>query len=243
MKAQLVTDGRRKRKKMMCFRVWKTSFHLKLSFPQATAETYTITATPTFLFFRNTVRVETYQGADAAGLEERVKRHTENDPGNSGDSDIPKGYVSGWQLYSLQMLPTLNTKFSTFIIWYYKSTWVLNGARANCAWLLYGLSWRQMLIKRCPAVLWCFSDGPHAFCQQSWLWVPEWERRLWLRELLKQRAVLPGVWLRWAGISCRAHLPPTSKSLLFSVIANANPEKSRHFNSVVQLLKEWMNGC
>lgn len=71
------------------------SFHLKLSFPQTTAETYTITATPTFLFFRNTVRVETYQGADAAGLEERVKRHTENDPGNSGDSDIPKGYVSG----------------------------------------------------------------------------------------------------------------------------------------------------
>ncbi|XP_075885393.1 thioredoxin-like protein 1 [Nelusetta ayraudi] len=58
-----------------------------------TAETYTITATPTFLFFRNTVRVETYQGADAAGLEERVKRHTENDPGNSGDSDIPKGYM------------------------------------------------------------------------------------------------------------------------------------------------------
>lgn len=147
-----------------------------------------------------------------------------------------------WQLYSLQMLPTLNTEFSTFIIWYYKYTLVLNGARANCAWLLYDLSWRQMLIKRCPAVLCCFSDGPHAFCQQSWLWVPEWERRLWLRELLKQRAVLPGVWLRWAGISCWAHLPPTSKSLLFSVIANANPEKSRHFNSVVQLLREWMNG-
>lgn len=68
--------------------------------------------------------------------------------------------------------------------------------RADCAPLLYGFS----------VVLCCFSDGPHAFCQQSWLWVPERERRLWLRELLKQRAVLPGVWLRWAGISRWAQL-------------------------------------
>lgn len=35
-----------------------------------------------------------YQGADAAGLEEKIKQHTENDAGNE-DSDIPKGYVSG----------------------------------------------------------------------------------------------------------------------------------------------------
>lgn len=38
--------------------------------------------------------MDQYQGADSAGLEEKIKQHTENDPGNSEDSDIPKGYVS-----------------------------------------------------------------------------------------------------------------------------------------------------
>uniref|UniRef100_A0A7N6BPK0 Thioredoxin-like 1 n=1 Tax=Anabas testudineus TaxID=64144 RepID=A0A7N6BPK0_ANATE len=60
---------------------------------QATAAANNISATPTFLFFRNRVRVDQYQGADAAGLEEKIKQHTENDPGNSEDSDIPKGYM------------------------------------------------------------------------------------------------------------------------------------------------------
>ncbi|XP_056146720.1 thioredoxin-like protein 1 [Lampris incognitus] len=59
---------------------------------QGTAAANNITATPTFLFFRNRVRVDQYQGADAAGLEEKIKQHTENDPGNE-DSDIPKGYM------------------------------------------------------------------------------------------------------------------------------------------------------
>lgn len=63
-------------------------------FPQGTAGANNISATPTFLFFRNRVRVDQYQGADAAGLEEKIKQHTENDPGNNEDSDIPKGYVS-----------------------------------------------------------------------------------------------------------------------------------------------------
>ncbi|MEQ2157879.1 Thioredoxin-like protein 1 [Goodea atripinnis] len=65
-----------------------------LFLPQGTAAANNISATPTFLFFRNRVRVDQYQGADAAGLEEKIKQHTENDPGNSEDSDIPKGYVS-----------------------------------------------------------------------------------------------------------------------------------------------------
>lgn len=39
--------------------------------------------------------MDQYQGADAAGLEDKIKQLTENDPGNSEDSDIPKGYVSG----------------------------------------------------------------------------------------------------------------------------------------------------
>jgi len=39
------------------------------------------------------VRIDQYQGADAVGLEEKIKQHLENDPGNSEDTDIPKGYV------------------------------------------------------------------------------------------------------------------------------------------------------
>lgn len=72
----------------------EVTFTNHLSFPQATAAANNISATPTFLFFRNRVRVDQYQGADAAGLEEKIKQHTENDPGNNEDSDIPKGYVS-----------------------------------------------------------------------------------------------------------------------------------------------------
>nr|AVD96635.1 thioredoxin-like protein 1 [Hippocampus abdominalis] len=58
-----------------------------------TKEANNISATPTFLFFRNRDRVDQYQGADAAGLEDKIKQLTENDPGNSEDSDIPKGYM------------------------------------------------------------------------------------------------------------------------------------------------------
>uniref|UniRef100_A0A673INR2 PITH domain-containing protein n=1 Tax=Sinocyclocheilus rhinocerous TaxID=307959 RepID=A0A673INR2_9TELE len=60
---------------------------------QATAAANNISATPTFLFFRNKVRVDQYQGADASGLEEKIKQHVENDPSSNEDSDIPKGYV------------------------------------------------------------------------------------------------------------------------------------------------------
>uniref|UniRef100_A0A3B4BD42 PITH domain-containing protein n=1 Tax=Periophthalmus magnuspinnatus TaxID=409849 RepID=A0A3B4BD42_9GOBI len=60
---------------------------------QGTAAANNISATPTFLFFRNRVRVDQYQGADANGLEEKIRQHTENDPGSNEDSDIPKGYM------------------------------------------------------------------------------------------------------------------------------------------------------
>jgi hypothetical protein len=39
------------------------------------------------------VRIDQYQGADAVGLEEKIKQHLENDPGSSEDTDIPKGYI------------------------------------------------------------------------------------------------------------------------------------------------------
>ena len=40
------------------------------------------------------MRIDQYQGADAVGLEEKIKQHLENDPGSNEDTDIPKGYVS-----------------------------------------------------------------------------------------------------------------------------------------------------
>lgn len=39
------------------------------------------------------MRIDQYQGADAVGLEEKIKQHLENDPGSNEDTDIPKGYV------------------------------------------------------------------------------------------------------------------------------------------------------
>uniref|UniRef100_A0A8C1NMD8 Thioredoxin domain-containing protein n=1 Tax=Cyprinus carpio TaxID=7962 RepID=A0A8C1NMD8_CYPCA len=41
---------------------------------QATAAANNISATPTFQFFRNKVRVDQYQGADASGLEDKIKQ-------------------------------------------------------------------------------------------------------------------------------------------------------------------------
>ena len=41
------------------------------------------------------MRIDQYQGADAVGLEEKIKQHLENDPGSNEDTDIPKGYVCG----------------------------------------------------------------------------------------------------------------------------------------------------
>ncbi|NP_001279832.1 thioredoxin-like protein 1 [Callorhinchus milii] len=60
---------------------------------QQTATANNISATPSFLFFRNKVRIDQFHGADANGLEEKVKQHLENDPGINEDLDIPKGYM------------------------------------------------------------------------------------------------------------------------------------------------------
>ncbi|XP_030047773.1 thioredoxin-like protein 1 [Microcaecilia unicolor] len=65
----------------------------QVHYERGTAATCNITATPTFLFFRNKVKIDQYQGADATALEEKIKQHLENDPGNNEDVDIPKGYM------------------------------------------------------------------------------------------------------------------------------------------------------
>ncbi|XP_051866571.1 thioredoxin-like protein 1 [Pristis pectinata] len=59
---------------------------------QQTAAANNITATPSFLFFRNKVKIDQLHGADANGLEEKIKQHLENDPGIE-DLDIPRGYM------------------------------------------------------------------------------------------------------------------------------------------------------
>lgn len=76
---------------------------------KGTAAANNISATPTFLFFRNKVRVDQYQGADASGLEDKIKQHVENDPGSNEDSDIPKGYVSAVEIILITKL--------FFILW------------------------------------------------------------------------------------------------------------------------------
>lgn len=81
-----------------------------------------------------------------------------------------------------------------------RDTWVLDASQHFLCFLFGGTT----ICEWCYDDMVRFSDGPHAFCQQSRLWVPEREWRLWLWQLLKQGAVLPGVWLRWAGISCLA---------------------------------------
>ncbi|KAI2651667.1 Thioredoxin-like protein 1 [Labeo rohita] len=48
---------------------------------------------PQVVFLEVDVHVCQYQGADASGLEEKIKQHVENDPGSNEDSDIPKGYL------------------------------------------------------------------------------------------------------------------------------------------------------
>lgn len=95
---------------------------------QGTAATNNISATPTFLFFRNKVRIDQYQGADAVGLEDKIKQHLENDPGNSEDTDIPKGYVCisperYWNACVARMLKTPG--FQTYLK---SNNWILGKA-------------------------------------------------------------------------------------------------------------------
>ncbi|XP_061334836.1 thioredoxin-like protein 1 [Pezoporus flaviventris] len=88
-----------------CLRIAPAFSSLSTKYPQAaflevdvhqcqgTAASNNIAATPTFLFFRNKVRVDQYQGADPMGLEEKIKQHLENEAGNGEAADIPKGYM------------------------------------------------------------------------------------------------------------------------------------------------------
>ena len=53
------------------------------------AEKYSVTSMPTFMFFKSKVKIDEMKGADAAGLEAKIKQHMggadeENDVGVPG---------------------------------------------------------------------------------------------------------------------------------------------------------------
>jgi len=66
------------------------------------------------------VRIDQYQGADAVGLEEKIKQHLENDPGSNEDTDIPKGYVCDLRSEMMSLASVIiwlkwNLLFSCFV--------------------------------------------------------------------------------------------------------------------------------
>ena len=60
-------------------------------YPQEVAESLGITAMPTFLFFKNNVKVDSFKGADPHGLEEKLIKWNAED--GEGDDVGVKGQV------------------------------------------------------------------------------------------------------------------------------------------------------
>ena len=62
---------------------------------QETASSQDVTAMPTFLFFRNKVKIDKQRGADPNMLEEKIKKWYGD--GEGGDEDVAvKGHVSAF---------------------------------------------------------------------------------------------------------------------------------------------------
>ena len=60
---------------------------------QDTAQGQGVTAMPTFLFFRNKVKIDSLRGADPAALEDMIKKwYQDEDEDGDGDTRI-KGHV------------------------------------------------------------------------------------------------------------------------------------------------------
>lgn len=60
---------------------------------QETAQSQGVTAMPTFIFYKNKVKVDEMKGADAAALEEKIKRLM-GDGEEGADEVTVKGHVS-----------------------------------------------------------------------------------------------------------------------------------------------------
>jgi len=59
---------------------------------EVTAAKYSVTAMPTFLFFRSGVKIDTLSGADPIALQEKVKKHAGPAGSGDGQEDEVKGY-------------------------------------------------------------------------------------------------------------------------------------------------------
>ncbi|GAB6019171.1 hypothetical protein CHUAL_000790 [Chamberlinius hualienensis] len=59
---------------------------------QETAASQGVTAMPTFIFYRNRVKIDRTTGADATALEEKIQHHLANDAGSSEECSVP-GHV------------------------------------------------------------------------------------------------------------------------------------------------------
>ena len=66
---------------------------------QETAATNGVSAMPTFLFFRNKVKIDSLRGADPGALEEKIKKWYSSGDDDEEESAV-KGYVSAIHMLS-----------------------------------------------------------------------------------------------------------------------------------------------
>ena len=72
------------------------AFHTKL---QETAASNGVTAMPTFIFFRNKIKIDSQRGADTNALEEKIKKWYGSGDDTSSDLGV-KGHVSLYQRFN-----------------------------------------------------------------------------------------------------------------------------------------------
>ena len=66
---------------------------------QETAASNGVTAMPTFIFFRNKIKIDSQRGADPNALEEKIKKWYGSGDDTSSDLGV-KGHVSVYQRFS-----------------------------------------------------------------------------------------------------------------------------------------------
>lgn len=90
---------------------------LLLSLTQETAQSQGVTAMPTFIFYKNKVKVDEMKGADAAALEEKIKRLM-GDGEEGADEVTVKGHVSVITLHNYILLHyiTIITSYTLYLI-------------------------------------------------------------------------------------------------------------------------------
>lgn len=82
---------------------------------QETAQSQGVTAMPTFIFYKNKVKVDEMKGADAAALEEKIKRLM-GDGEEGADEVTVKGHVSVITLHYILHYITIITSYTLHIM-------------------------------------------------------------------------------------------------------------------------------